>query len=152
MFKRLLPILVVVSIAGCSNESPSAADMGALPDWGVGDLGADQGNADASTVDLGTDAGAADSGALDAGSQDAAPADGGTALDAGPSPAAELCTSTGGVVASHLCCGATSDFPDSCGIGACGCAPSSSHNVAFCECGDGCFTPGVGCAARSDSP
>ena len=70
-------------------------------------------------------------------------ADAGSSIDAS-SPAA-LCTATGGQVSSALCCNSVTDFPNSCLIGACGCAPSSSHTVSTCTCAAGCFMPAYGC-------
>jgi hypothetical protein len=78
------------------------------------------------------------------GGQDAAPSG-----DAS-SPAA-TCTATGGVVSSSLCCSATSDFPNSCSVGACGCAPANSHTVSTCSCGAGCFLPGYGCVGPAST-
>lgn len=58
----------------------------------------------------------------------------------------ELCQRTGGTVVRSLCCNTVGDFPDTCLVGACSCAPSGSHEVASCQCPDfGCFRPGVGC-------
>lgn len=52
-----------------------------------------------------------------------------------PNPAAQACRDAGGTVSSALCCGSVGDFRDTCGPpGACGCAPSASHEVAVCEC------------------
>jgi len=61
-----------------------------------------------------------------------------------PTPAPDAkglaCTSSGGQVLTGLCCASASDFPNTCLIGACGCAPSSSHAVKTCACGEGkCF-------------
>ena len=50
------------------------------------------------------------------------------------------CTASGGTVGMSLCCGTATDFPNTCAIGACGCAPGSSHMVATCACPTGkCF-------------
>jgi hypothetical protein len=50
------------------------------------------------------------------------------------------CVDSGGTVSTDRCCTASPDFPDTCGLGACGCAPQFSHDVSFCDCGDGaCF-------------
>lgn len=50
------------------------------------------------------------------------------------------CTNSGGTIASSFCCNSVSDFPNSCLIGACGCAPANSHQVKTCDCGEGkCF-------------
>jgi hypothetical protein len=60
-----------------------------------------------------------------------------------------LCLSGGGTVIRQLCCGtaAGGDFPNTCAIGGCGCAPDGSHEVATCSCPvDRCFLPGTGCA------
>lgn len=98
---------------------------------------------DSSTADLGSvDDAAIDSGAVDLGNVD----DAGALDGSEPMTAAELCTSTGGSVTSGLCCAATGDFPSSCSVGACGCAPGSSHEIQKCECPSStCFDPGVGC-------
>jgi hypothetical protein len=74
--------------------------------------------------------------------------------DVGPafdalSPAA-LCTATGGTVSSSLCCSATADFPNSCLVGACGCAPDYSHTISTCDCTTGCFLPGYGCVGPAN--
>ncbi len=59
---------------------------------------------------------------------------------------AALCTSSGGSISTGLCCNSSGDFPDSCLIGACGCAPTSSHTVATCACPAGtCFSTSTGC-------
>ena len=50
------------------------------------------------------------------------------------------CLASGGTVSTKSCCASAPEFPDTCHLGACGCAPASSREVAFCECGDGtCF-------------
>lgn len=50
------------------------------------------------------------------------------------------CVDSGGTVTTASCCQSADDFPDSCAIGACGCAPQYSHPVKFCGCGGGkCF-------------
>lgn len=46
----------------------------------------------------------------------------------------EPCTAGGATVGMLLCCNATGDFPNLCAIGACGCAPNSSHMVRVCVC------------------
>ena len=63
--------------------------------------------------------------------------------DASP---AELCTASRGQIGSAVCCNSTTDFPNLCLSGPCGCAPSSSHTVSTCSCANGgCFLPGYGC-------
>ena len=52
----------------------------------------------------------------------------------------QACINSGGTVKTSSCCKAVSDFPNTCLIGACGCAPTSSHEVKVCECPqDKCF-------------
>ena len=52
----------------------------------------------------------------------------------------QACLDSGGEVVSVLCCQSVEDFPDSCLIGACGCAPDASHEVKACNCSEGkCF-------------
>ncbi|MBI5477994.1 MAG: hypothetical protein HY906_04015 [Deltaproteobacteria bacterium] len=73
------------------------------------------------------------------GAVDASGGDGGGGLEA-------LCTQTGGTAGSQLCCGSVTDFPDTCGVGNCGCSPSASHQVQVCTCPSGkCFAPDKGC-------
>jgi hypothetical protein len=55
-------------------------------------------------------------------------------------PPGRACLDSGGTVGSATCCLSTDDFPDTCAIGACGCQPNASHEVAVCDCGVGrCF-------------
>src|SRR5262245_59161786 len=57
-----------------------------------------------------------------------------------------LCTNTGGTESMGLCCLASGDFPDTCLVGACGCAPGSSHMVKTCNCPAGqCYSAQLGC-------
>lgn len=50
------------------------------------------------------------------------------------------CINSGGTVATSSCCMTTSDFPNLCLIGPCGCSPENSHEVKICDCGaDECF-------------
>jgi len=52
------------------------------------------------------------------------------------------CVDSGGTVSSTLCCAGVGDFPDTCAIGPCGCAPQFSSEVKICNCGAGtCFNP-----------
>jgi hypothetical protein len=60
-------------------------------------------------------------------------------------------------VTSGLCCLGASDFPNTCGLGACGCAPAASHEVSLCACpsgtcwnGETCF--GEGSATPTPEP
>ncbi len=63
------------------------------------------------------------------------------------------CIDSGGEVSAKMCCKSTGDFPSTCLIGACGCAPNDSHEVKTCDCGKGkCFngTECVSAAASQD--
>ncbi len=83
---------------------------------------------------------------MDAGETDTSKDDTGPGPDADSSPAATLCTSTGGTVYSGQCCSSANDFPDECGIGGCTCAPQYLKDIHRCNCGAGkCFKTGTGC-------
>lgn len=58
------------------------------------------------------------------------------------------CEASGGRVATGLCCASSGDFPNTCAIGACGCSPDNSHEVAICECPDGECFDGSRCVDR----
>jgi len=65
-----------------------------------------------------------------------------------PSTTKELaCINSGGTVTTSSCCLAVGDFPDTCGIGACGCAPGDSHEVKTCTCPNGYCFDGNSCVA-----
>jgi len=52
----------------------------------------------------------------------------------------QTCVLSGGIIKTSLCCNLTSDFPNTCLIGVCGCSPAYSHQVKSCDCGEGkCF-------------
>jgi hypothetical protein len=69
-------------------------------------------------------------------------------IDSGHPNLAELCTATGGVVTTQLCCSSASDFPQTCNVGGCSCSPSSSKNISVCACATGCFNQTVGCTTK----
>ena len=48
----------------------------------------------------------------------------------------DACLKSGGAIAMSSCCLAASDFPNSCNIGACGCAAENSHRIKTCDCGE----------------
>ncbi|MGB9847961.1 MAG: hypothetical protein ACP5IX_00435 [Patescibacteria group bacterium] len=58
------------------------------------------------------------------------------------------CLESGGQVVSASCCLNTSNFPDTCLIGACGCAPDKSHIVQICDCGPNKCFDGKTCVNR----
>jgi hypothetical protein len=52
----------------------------------------------------------------------------------------QACIDSGGTVENAVCCLATTDFPNICLIGPCGCSPENSHEIKICNCGEGkCF-------------
>jgi len=52
----------------------------------------------------------------------------------------KACLSSGGQITTSLCCNLTSNYPNLCLIGACGCPSGNSHQVKVCDCGEGkCF-------------
>ena len=52
----------------------------------------------------------------------------------------KACIDSGGIVQLRSCCLGTSDFPNLCAIGPCGCSPENSHEIKVCECSEGkCF-------------
>jgi hypothetical protein len=65
---------------------------------------------------------------------------------------AELCTTTGGKISSKSCCAGLSppDFPNSCSVGACGCAAADSKTMSTCDCGSDCFDQRRGCVPHDD--
>jgi hypothetical protein len=80
------------------------------------------------------------------------PERGGTMCDVGafevqPIPA-EGCLQSGGTVSTGLCCRAVESFPNTCTIGACGCAPDASHEVAICICPTNTCFDGESCVAQ----
>ena len=59
----------------------------------------------------------------------------------------QACMISGGTIGTSSCCKSAEDFPNSCLIGACGCALENSKEVKVCNCGTGkCFN-GTGCVA-----
>ena len=66
-----------------------------------------------------------------------------------PKTTEQTCIDSGGTVSTGLCCESAADFPNSCAIGACGCAPDYSHTVKTCICPEGkCFN-GTECVVPS---
>jgi hypothetical protein len=65
-----------------------------------------------------------------------------------PAAAESGCAASGGRVESASCCGSVGDFPDTCRVGACGCAPSGSHTVRVCRCPEGTCFDGAACVGR----
>ena len=50
------------------------------------------------------------------------------------------------------CCGLVGDFPSTCLLGACGCAPESSHAVQVCQCPSGQCFDGKSCVPSGTPP
>lgn len=60
------------------------------------------------------------------------------------------CIDSGGEVVNSSCCKSVSDFPNTCLVGACGCAPDSSHEIKTCQCGPNqCFN-GKECVGKEN--
>ena len=57
----------------------------------------------------------------------------------------QACIDAGGTVETSSCCTSVEDFPDTCLIGACGCAAEESHDVKTCNCGEGMCFDGENC-------
>jgi hypothetical protein len=49
------------------------------------------------------------------------------------------CLAAGGTIRTATCCAGAGDFPNLCGIGACGCAGEHSRPTRICVCPSGCF-------------
>jgi heat shock protein HslJ len=64
----------------------------------------------------------------------------------------ERCTRSGGTVGSASCCGLAGDFPNTCLVGACGCAPEKSHPVEVCQCPPGQCFDGRSCVPPGKPP
>ena len=80
------------------------------------------------------------------------PETGGTMCDVGAvevqPPPAEGCIQSGGTVSTALCCQSVESFPNTCLVGACGCAPDASHEVAVCICPTNTCFDGESCVAQ----
>lgn len=60
----------------------------------------------------------------------------------------QACLNSGGSIETGICCKSTSDFPNSCLIGGCGCAPANSREIKICNCGAGKCFDGNACVGR----
>jgi hypothetical protein len=59
------------------------------------------------------------------------------------------CLESGGMIVLAMCCQSTSDFPDICLIGPCGCSWDNSHEINICDCGEGKCFDGEKCVEAS---
>ena len=57
------------------------------------------------------------------------------------------CINSGGIVSSASCCSGTSDYPNTCLKGACGCSLEYSKTTKMCACGVGKCWDGNNCIA-----
>jgi heat shock protein HslJ len=64
----------------------------------------------------------------------------------------ERCTRSGGTVEQGSCCRIVGDFPNTCLLGACGCAPEDSHVVQVCRCPAGRCFDGKSCVPAGGPP
>jgi hypothetical protein len=60
----------------------------------------------------------------------------------------QACLNSGGEVRTSLCCKTTSDYPNLCLIGPCGCSLENSHQVKICDCGEGTCFNGIACVEQ----
>lgn len=143
-------VLSLLGFAACTDEGelegPPATSQGGAPLGGSSQGAAGGGGGAAGGEGGGGQGGAMGGGGQGGGGQGGAVGGGGQG-GGGGSSAAELCVATGGTVESALCCHATDAFPDTCAVGACGCSPENSHDVAVCVC-PGCFDPALGCVTQ----
>jgi len=59
------------------------------------------------------------------------------------------CLASGGTLSTIRCCTGAPQFPDTCSIGPCGCAPDLSTEVSVCDCGQAaCFDRSVRACIR----
>ena len=65
---------------------------------------------------------------------------------------AERCIRSGGTVGTANCCGLAGDFPSTCLVGACGCAPGNSRSVQACLCPPGQCFDGKSCTSEAKPP
>lgn len=72
------------------------------------------------------------------------------AQDALPGDKEAACIASGGTVQTSKCCGATSDFPNLCAVGACGCAPEYSKDTKVCSCPSAKCFDGAACVFMAD--
>jgi hypothetical protein len=140
---RTLPVLLgsALAIVACGGANNPDVFGGGADDAGL--TGADA----TTTTPPGSDAATDGAGGRDGGSG----SDGGNRKDAAPDAALDagtLCTSTGGIETTSLCCKSVVELPNTCAVGACGCSPGNSHVVKICECPlSKCYDPAVGCRA-----
>lgn len=66
-----------------------------------------------------------------------------------PSPTLSACELSGGTITQSSCCQSVGDFPNTCSVGACGCAPDFSHLVLTCSCPDDQCWNGAACVPSS---
>lgn len=145
-----------LGVVGCSDTPATPADSGTsdigdVPSSDTAPDGASDASADSASdasndvaADRGVDAqmDVASDVAADVATDVASDVAADVASDAAQSDSgvAARCTASGGTVSTQLCCGSASDFPNTCAIGACGCAPMSSRMVMVCNCPTGrCF-------------
>ena len=61
------------------------------------------------------------------------------------------CVESGGTVSTANCCQSSGDFPNTCLVGACGCAPEYSHEVSVCACPEDMCFDGTACVKRMEN-
>ncbi|MEO6600471.1 MAG: hypothetical protein ABIQ16_11395 [Polyangiaceae bacterium] len=129
------------SARGGSTDAGGALNQAGAPNHAGAPSGGSSGNgnvAGESAAGASTDGGASNGGARNGGAGNGGAGNGG--LEA-------ACTQSGGTVTSSLCC-STTDFANQCSVGACGCAPTVSHQVKVCNCPVNTCFDGHSCSPR----
>ena len=133
------------SNGGGSGTPPDASsEMDATSD-GPSDGSPPDSNASETSTDAGPDSNASET-STDAGPEGSISGDG-SGTDGG---LASACVASGGSLTAKACCDSSGDFPSTCLVGACGCAPANSHTVQLCDCGSGMCWNGTVCTPRDD--
>lgn len=125
---------------GSSGDSPTGSSSGDQPTGGSS-------GSETTGSGSGSETAGSSSGGPTSGSSSGDPTTGSSGASEGTEDTGgSLCTHTGGTESTSLCCTGSGDFPDSCLIGACGCAPDDSHEVKSCSCPVGkCYDATMGC-------
>ena len=141
--------LLAAALSACGDASRTGGLDGFGGTTGGGSGGSSSAGAAGSGADAGSsgEAGAAGAGG-DAGSAGAAGSAGNAGASGSGNDPSTDCIQSGGVVTTALCCASASDFPNTCAIGACSCAPSSSIDVLFCQCAQGSCFDGTSCVSE----
>jgi hypothetical protein len=168
--RNRLPVLLAVLLLGLSPACDDGGDGDTDADTDTDTDGDGDGDGDTDAdADADVDGDSDTDVDADADADTASDAD----VDAG---AGDGCVSSGGTVTTASCCDFAGDFPNTClgavmtscamfcfalcpgvgdlntcTLGECGCAPTGSRPVSFCECPEGACYDGEACVAASGS-